>query len=166
MIISTVWTDDNELLQELNLPARQPHRAPITLYVYLVLPMSLPSERRASQPYGAMSMKLINWWQYKIYPASDFRPLRQKMGTPFKNRQTKSDVCMLFESGESLLHAVEDAFFEHARLLLEKVLHLIKEKKNTIWFLNSYHLLKLNMVAFIVYLMPVQILFSYILMSR
>ena len=33
MFTSTVWADDSQLLQESNLTARQPCRAPITLYI-------------------------------------------------------------------------------------------------------------------------------------
>ena len=35
--IHVVWKDDIKLLQESNLTARQPRRAPITLYMYLIL---------------------------------------------------------------------------------------------------------------------------------
>ena len=41
MFTSTVWTDDSKLLQELNLTARHPRRAPIMLYISF-----------NSQPYG------------------------------------------------------------------------------------------------------------------
>jgi len=46
-----VWTDDSRLLQDSNLAARQPRRAPHHV-IHLILQTQLWSEWRTSQPYG------------------------------------------------------------------------------------------------------------------